>query len=734
MESDTFITTTTAPAAIGSELFAAVSLLVISAVVLLILRHYLVLRNTPGYLLVPVFLALFLPASIVLLVPIDLASHAKYNPEGDDGFVGSRGGRGIWLPERVLLVGWRITYWLTFVLTWFILPILAEYSDSGYRDPVGKLKYSLHSNGRYQAIVFGTGGLALIYVFVSYGVKLESLKGVLMAVAYCWGLILAIYLMGHGLVALPRKLFRNASISGRLRRIQVHAPKVHERMEDAFHVLEDLEAEVAQLSQRKTGSAKEFREWIEDLADTANLPESRPRTLSRRLSQPSVRIPHVVTEQYLAELTRKLDRARHARLRWIDEWDRLVQDAVATEQILDSAASKKLEIGRSSPSASFLERFTVFTPYTRYIYYYHIVPCFRIVLGVFLSLASACIIWSELVKSAAEKLSIIRLTVVHHPNSEKGQIGFPGQMIAAAWIVYMCAAALTSLTEVRVWRGRALVRRNTASESACWYAMQVAKLTVPLSYNFMTFLSRSIYKSTKFYDFLGKLINLTPLGAWFDYLFPMFILVPVCATLFNLYGRAKRWFGFADVIDGEEDDDLNGYGTGSWREGRDLIERELGGAGALAHLRDGVNSPRALASPPNGRVSRAPNRLAPEGTSSPLVSSSPVRSPARTGTDRTIGGAPGQQHQPLRPPARAPEEENFLEGFAHRVKNTLDTMPTPKWMQEGIKKPRWMTGAGEEVGSSSRPSLGGGGGSNRTASGRILSMFGGRGGEGNVRI
>jgi hypothetical protein len=90
---------------IGSEIFALVALLVLSLAVLLILRHYLPLRTTPLYLLVPVFFALWLPAGIVLLVPIDLAS--------DDDATG-----GIWLPRRVLLVSWRITYWLTFALTW----------------------------------------------------------------------------------------------------------------------------------------------------------------------------------------------------------------------------------------------------------------------------------------------------------------------------------------------------------------------------------------------------------------------------------------------------------------------------------------------------------------------------------------------------------------------------------------------------------------------------------------
>ena len=101
---------TAASSPVGSEIFAIVSLLVISLGVLLLLRHYLPLRTTPAYLLVPIFFALGLPASIILLVPIDLASSARDQDAGS---------RGIWLPDRVLLVSWRISYWLTFALTWY---------------------------------------------------------------------------------------------------------------------------------------------------------------------------------------------------------------------------------------------------------------------------------------------------------------------------------------------------------------------------------------------------------------------------------------------------------------------------------------------------------------------------------------------------------------------------------------------------------------------------------------
>lgn len=96
---------------VGSSVFFTFSLFTISICVLLLLRRFLTLRATPAYLSVPVFLALALPASVVLLVPIDLASSAR-----DDG-----GPKAIWLPDRLVLVSWRIAYWLIFVLTWFVI-------------------------------------------------------------------------------------------------------------------------------------------------------------------------------------------------------------------------------------------------------------------------------------------------------------------------------------------------------------------------------------------------------------------------------------------------------------------------------------------------------------------------------------------------------------------------------------------------------------------------------------
>lgn len=119
-----FFSEAASPAPVGSGIFSVLALLAVSIAVLLLLRHFLPLRTTPAYLTLPVFLALALPASIVLLVPIDLVSSS----EAEDSY------RGIWLPDRVILVSWRIAYWLTFALTWLVFAFSLPWSTFGAND------------------------------------------------------------------------------------------------------------------------------------------------------------------------------------------------------------------------------------------------------------------------------------------------------------------------------------------------------------------------------------------------------------------------------------------------------------------------------------------------------------------------------------------------------------------------------------------------------------------------
>lgn len=693
--------------AAGSIIFSLASLLTISLLVLLVLRYYLPLRTTPAYLLIPVFLSLALPSCLVLLAPIDLASHAASTDETT---------RGITLDDRVLLVCWRIAYWLIFGLTWLILPLLGEYVDSGYREPRDRMIYSLRTNGFYQALTLGAGAVVGIYFFWSSGFSMETVKGLVMALAYGWGLILAIYLMGHGLVALPRKMFRNASTAGRLKRLQAQAPRVHDKLMDAVDGCNQYEVQVLQLRQRKTGTAREFQEWIEELAESAGLPESGVQQSAASAGAGGSGVPTVITKKYLGDLGRRLKRARHMKMRYQDEWEQLVTAAIENQAILDSSSSKKLEFPNSQPS--FLTRWHILTPRTRYIIHTSIIPALSIASGIIFAISSFALVWSELVKSFTPKLSLVGLTVVHFPGSSKGEIGFFGQLIAALWLVYMITAALTSMTEVKIWGNRALVRRNTYGESACWYGCQVAKLTVPLAYNFITFLPPNIHMQATFYKFLGKLIDITPISGGFSRYFPMVILVPVLAALFNLYGKIRNITGFGDMMADEEGDGDDPTGLGGWREGKMLIDREVQGRGLGRAAAGGHSGAR-------DSVGLAPTRASLEDSSSSSRSSH-VAGPHASRVSRPTGRRTREERERLLDEddervsaiSGAGGAQGWFDDFSHRVKNTIDT-------SDLFKKPAWM-GGGVVSGSGS----GNDGGEGRGWAG----LFGGRPSEGRVRL
>jgi hypothetical protein len=450
--------------------------------------------------------------------------------------------------------------------------------------------------------------------------------------------------------------------------------------------LEDVEFQVRQLQKRKLAVSPDLRDWIDELTEMANLPASRLPLASQVEEISRSNTPAIITERYLADLGRRLNRARHRNARFADAWARLVHEAADCQAVLNSYASQHLEF-RLSPFRNHGFRLPFMTPYVRYHLHVHLLPAIRVMSSGVFAAASFCVVWSELWKSIFPRLSIISYTVIRkHDGTET--VNFFGQIMASCWILYMCSAAFAGISDAKVWGNRALVRRNTYPESACWYAGQVAKLTVPLSYNFLTFLPQKVQHNTTFYEFLGRLINLTPLGQGFDYFFPIFILVPVCATLFNLYGRVKSIF---DTGLGDEDEDLegnpSGFGTGGWREGRELIDNELngpgffglssrGGTGHISAERDLLISDAGSAEPPRQRPS----------VWVPPVSTSKSRSRSTFPANMSDIAADD-----------ADENENVFQSFAHRVKNTFDTASRPKWLQPseaGLPRPKWMAGDG----------------------------------------
>ena len=397
----------------------------------------------------------------------------------------------------------------------------------------------------------------------------------------------------------------------------------------------------------------------------ARVPTTNSGTNNNSVLRPRSIVPAIITEEYLAALTRRLKLCIHRRARFLSEWEKLVQSAADAQLILDSKSSQRLTFTTHFASApSLTSKLSILNPYTRHIVHFYLLPWLRIAVAIFLSAASIMIVWTELMYSIFPRLAVIRYTVVHHPSSSSGMIGFAGQFISAAWIAYMCFSAYYSLSVVKAWGNYALVYRGTSASSACFYSSYAARLTVPLAYNFVSFLpEEDVVKSSVFYGFMGRLINLSAISERFNDFFPVLVLIPVLVTLFNVVGRTKRALGF-ETEEEESDDEENVFEAAGWREGRDLIERELLAAGAAD----------VFATRPGGSYGAAARR--------------PVQQ---------------QQQRASRYRDEPEEEEDGGEGdegpwgvFVHRVRNTFETVEAPRWWKDATRReegrPRWMAG------------------------------------------
>ena len=75
----------------------------------------------------------------------------------------------LFVSESFLLAAWRTLYWIMFCLTWFMLPIIQAYCDSGYFTPWERFKKALRANFIYYLSLGSVGVAVLVWIAIKYG-------------------------------------------------------------------------------------------------------------------------------------------------------------------------------------------------------------------------------------------------------------------------------------------------------------------------------------------------------------------------------------------------------------------------------------------------------------------------------------------------------------------------------------------------------------------------------------
>lgn len=128
---------------------------------------------------------------------------------------------------------WFLIYWLSFFLSWFLLPIVASYAISGAFGPLKKLRSALKD----RLLLWGGSFLfmAVCAGFLTYQFNLTwfAVMGIVESLGNSFGLLVVIVMLGHGLVEVPRYLWQSANHDQQLKSIECRATELTERIEDA---------------------------------------------------------------------------------------------------------------------------------------------------------------------------------------------------------------------------------------------------------------------------------------------------------------------------------------------------------------------------------------------------------------------------------------------------------------------------------------------------------------------
>lgn len=483
------------------------------------------------------FQAWLIPLSLAFLLPIDVSS-ARYDLcqretpgqcEQSLLFV-----EGSWLHSI-----WLGSFWVTFIATWVWLPFLQGFVQTGEFEFGRRCWASI----RFNLLFYGASliGLGLLVTWLVLGTTIRTAEGVgawLMALSNAFGLLLLLIFMGHGLVDVPRSLWRAANYRLALQRLEYRAPRLRDRVVEAEAELADVQAEVQSLAERSLHRV-DLEPYILELEAACPSSTNGSRQVVSNEANARMRLP--LNMDHLVDLNYRLKEAMATKNRRQSEWRKLVCEAFDLQDALSNRLYSHDHRWTSSLERSL--QLPAWQSVFKWWWRVRIYPwCLR-GMAMMAGLLSVMVIWSELVLplSTNHRLSLIGMVV------EQGRFSnLTVELFCLVLLLYMACCTYNSFMKMRVSNVYRLVpHQHTDEKSLLFFASLLSRLAFPLGYNYLMLMEDGSGTSvggrslpTQFNLVMGT-INLVPLlGKYFNLYLPVGLTMVSALVALRLHNRA----------------------------------------------------------------------------------------------------------------------------------------------------------------------------------------------------
>ena len=265
-------------------------------------------------------------------------------------------------------------------------------------------------------------------------------------------------------------------------------------------------------------------------------------------------IPLQLTKSSLSTLHAKLSRTQRRVRANERRWKNLVQSARRVEALLQGEPiaidESWCKMGVSSSSVLSSESSSSscvrwLHDAVSFIYEFWINKCFSItcrVLSVCCSVASIVILWSEMMMATSLESP---LGGVIKSFSGKVEEAVVVQSVAFVALFYMSICTYWSLFQINFgWQYKLAGPQLSAYPSLIFNAQYFARLQFSLGFNFLMTLNMASSEKTAFNSLMSNIAIVPLFGTSFTVYTPVIMIIIALMTLFNVYGRVLRMFGF----------------------------------------------------------------------------------------------------------------------------------------------------------------------------------------------
>jgi len=412
-------------------------------------------------------------------------------------------------------------YWISFFVTWTIIPFQQMVYLSGYFTARDRAIDSLKANGKFYLVASVLYVVLLIYLAALKSLSPGSIPGLAIGLANLWGLLLSILLLGYGLVEVPRKIWRSSDFEIRMDFLLYKIASVNEQLADARDQLDETVALYKKADQK--GRAKFPRE-LDQMR--RSLPESE---LTRQVGRDNVCDDDLYDSLNVGMKLSTLAKI-HARIKFeVFNLQRLKRSLDTTTRkafLQEQEVAAVVRVGGSDMRRKFISIRNIF------------LKSISIGLGVF----SVLLIWSEVMLAFSPKLSPFN-AISKSSGHTSGSVIFG--FVGFCYMSYCAIFALFRLKLSVFYNMRP--NRGTDANSLLFNASYSLRLIFPLGYNFLQIYDNDLKGETSLGRLLGPLDDVLILDSA-NSILPILILVLTIASTANFYNRMLRKFGFSTFV------------------------------------------------------------------------------------------------------------------------------------------------------------------------------------------